>query len=372
MRCGSPCPPTGPTCGPPPHGVADLAEEVARVHGYSRIERRQPSWPEPGGLTDAQRERPAHPRGAGRTGRQRGLDVVAGRRGREPAGRLRRAVGGHHQPDVGGPGVPSPIPDGRAAARTGVEPRPSPGFDPAVRGRGRLRTARPGPGGHGTGRAGRCAAGDAARRARAPLGDLRRRRRRRRHRGAAVLAALVEELGTGRGTGAPTRAGRLAGGAAPDPFGEHRGGGRRRGGGDGRRGRPGGGGRLRGRPAAGRAGWRWTSAWWATTRWCPAEASGPGRSAVTRLPMSTWPWSWRTPSRPTRLADVLRRAGGELLESVTLFDVYRGPGVGPGRRSLAFPPSVLCTRPDAHRSRGRGAAGGCVEAAERELRAALR
>jgi phenylalanyl-tRNA synthetase beta chain len=40
-----------------PHGVADLAEEVARAHGYSRIVRRQPTWPEPGGLTGFQRDR---------------------------------------------------------------------------------------------------------------------------------------------------------------------------------------------------------------------------------------------------------------------------------------------------------------------------
>ena len=33
---------------------------------------------------------------------------------------------------------------------------------------------------------------------------------------------------------------------------------------------------------------------------------------------------------------VLQEAGGELLESVTLFDVYRGDAVGPERRSLAF------------------------------------
>ena len=32
----------------------------------------------------------------------------------------------------------------------------------------------------------------------------------------------------------------------------------------------------------------------------------------------------------------LRRAGGELLESVELFDVYRGPSVDEGSRSLAF------------------------------------
>jgi phenylalanyl-tRNA synthetase beta chain len=36
------------------------------------------------------------------------------------------------------------------------------------------------------------------------------------------------------------------------------------------------------------------------------------------------------------VADVLGRAAGELLESVALFDVYRGPNIAGGRRSLAF------------------------------------
>ncbi|MGP0029012.1 MAG: phenylalanine--tRNA ligase subunit beta [Acidimicrobiales bacterium] len=37
-----------------------------------------------------------------------------------------------------------------------------------------------------------------------------------------------------------------------------------------------------------------------------------------------------------RVADVLAAAAGDLLESVTLFDVYRGEGIGAGRRSLAY------------------------------------
>ena len=36
------------------------------------------------------------------------------------------------------------------------------------------------------------------------------------------------------------------------------------------------------------------------------------------------------------VADVLGAAAGDLLESVALFDVYRGPSIGEGRRSLAF------------------------------------
>jgi phenylalanyl-tRNA synthetase beta chain len=36
------------------------------------------------------------------------------------------------------------------------------------------------------------------------------------------------------------------------------------------------------------------------------------------------------------VADVLGAAAGDLLESVALFDVYRGPGIADGARSLAF------------------------------------
>lgn len=42
---------------PAPQGVADIVEEVARAYGYSRLARRQPAWPEPGGLNAHQRER---------------------------------------------------------------------------------------------------------------------------------------------------------------------------------------------------------------------------------------------------------------------------------------------------------------------------
>ena len=36
------------------------------------------------------------------------------------------------------------------------------------------------------------------------------------------------------------------------------------------------------------------------------------------------------------VADAIRGAGGALVESVRLFDVYEGPQVGEGSRSLAF------------------------------------
>jgi len=40
-----------------PHGADDVIEEIARMYGYARIPRHQPSWPEPGGLTALQRDR---------------------------------------------------------------------------------------------------------------------------------------------------------------------------------------------------------------------------------------------------------------------------------------------------------------------------
>ncbi len=42
---------------PAPEGRADIAEEVARTYGYRRIVRRTPSWPQPGRLSAYQRDR---------------------------------------------------------------------------------------------------------------------------------------------------------------------------------------------------------------------------------------------------------------------------------------------------------------------------
>ncbi len=42
---------------PAPMGEADIAEEVARTYGYSRLPRRSPSWPQPGRLSARQRDR---------------------------------------------------------------------------------------------------------------------------------------------------------------------------------------------------------------------------------------------------------------------------------------------------------------------------
>jgi phenylalanyl-tRNA synthetase beta chain len=43
-------PPGRPDVRDPPFGVADVAEEVARLHGYAALPTRVPSWPAPGGL----------------------------------------------------------------------------------------------------------------------------------------------------------------------------------------------------------------------------------------------------------------------------------------------------------------------------------
>ncbi|HTU39279.1 MAG TPA: phenylalanine--tRNA ligase subunit beta [Acidimicrobiales bacterium] len=40
-----------------PYGVDDVIEEIARTYGYSKVPRRIPTWPQPGGLTSLQRSR---------------------------------------------------------------------------------------------------------------------------------------------------------------------------------------------------------------------------------------------------------------------------------------------------------------------------
>ncbi len=73
-----------------------------------------------------------------------------------------------------------------------------------------------------------------------------------------------------------------------------------------------------------------------------------------------------------RLEDALREAGGSLLESIELFDVYRGPGVDAGKRSLAFRLRFCAldrTLTDADVAELRRA---CIEAAEASLGATLR
>jgi phenylalanyl-tRNA synthetase beta chain len=61
-------------------------------------------------------------------------------------------------------------------------------------------------------------------------------------------------------------------------------------------------------------------------------------SAVSRFPSSDIDLAFVVDDRyPTdAVADALRSAGGDLLESVRLFDVYRGTGITEGARSLAY------------------------------------
>jgi phenylalanyl-tRNA synthetase beta chain len=72
------------------------------------------------------------------------------------------------------------------------------------------------------------------------------------------------------------------------------------------------------------------------------------------------------------VGEALRDAAGELVESVSLFDVYRGPGVPDGARSLAFrlrfvAPDHTLTDEEVGTLRTQ-----CIEAAERAFAASLR
>ena len=60
--------------------------------------------------------------------------------------------------------------------------------------------------------------------------------------------------------------------------------------------------------------------------------------AVSRFPSSDIDLAFVVEDRhpADAVADALRTAGGELLESVHLFDVYRGTGIDDGFRSLAY------------------------------------
>ncbi len=68
----------------------------------------------------------------------------------------------------------------------------------------------------------------------------------------------------------------------------------------------------------------------------------------------------------------LFEGAGDLLESVRLFDVYRGPQLGEGRKSLAF--ALVMRAPDRTLTAAEASAarGGAVEAAQRRLGAVLR
>jgi phenylalanyl-tRNA synthetase beta chain len=73
-----------------------------------------------------------------------------------------------------------------------------------------------------------------------------------------------------------------------------------------------------------------------------------------------------------RVAAVIRKYAGSDLESLTLFDVYEGPQVGPGRRSLAYrlafrAPDRTLTDADVNKIRAK-----IVKGLEREVGATIR
>jgi phenylalanyl-tRNA synthetase beta chain len=97
-------------------------------------------------------------------------------------------------------------------------------------------------------------------------------------------------------------------------------------------------------------------------------------SAVSRFPSSDIDLAFVVDDRyPTdAVADTLRSAAGDLLESVRLFDVYRGPGIREGARSLAYrlrfcSPVRTLTDEEVGELRTN-----CIQAVEREFGAVLR
>ncbi|MGH9305190.1 MAG: phenylalanine--tRNA ligase subunit beta, partial [Acidimicrobiales bacterium] len=110
-------------------------------------------------------------------------------------------------------------------------------------------------------------------------------------------------------------------------------------------------------------------------------AAAPRRSplvrAVSRFPSSDIDLAFVVSGNVSadQVATVLRRAGGELCESVELFDVYRGdvaPADTDGRRSLAF--RLRFCAPDHTLVEGELAElrRECIDAVERALPARLR
>ena len=96
--------------------------------------------------------------------------------------------------------------------------------------------------------------------------------------------------------------------------------------------------------------------------------------AVSRFPSSDIDLAFVVEDRhpADAVADALRAAGGDLLESVTLFDVYRGTGIPDGARSLAYrlrfcASDRTLTDDEVGVLRAR-----CIEAVEEQFGAALR
>ena len=69
-----------------------------------------------------------------------------------------------------------------------------------------------------------------------------------------------------------------------------------------------------------------------------AAAAQPAFTEISRYPATTQDLSITAPAEvpEAEVAALIRRGAGELLESLTLFDVYSGPQVGDGKRSLTY------------------------------------
>ena len=104
----------------------------------------------------------------------------------------------------------------------------------------------------------------------------------------------------------------------------------------------------------------------------PRRLAGGG--AISRFPSSDIDLAFVVGDRhpADEVADSLRDAAGEVLESVRLFDVYRGPGIADGTRSLAYrlrfcSPERTLTDEEVGEVRAR-----CIRAVEQEFGATLR
>ena len=351
------CPPTGPTSGPAPRDVADLSEEVARIYGYSRIERTP---------TDLDRARAGSPptSGTGGGSARCSSGSARSRRGRRRSSTRARTA----RVGVTGPPVGSPIRWPRTRRRSGA---PSwRGCSGALawnldRRQGAIRLfevgvvfappdpaqadARCGPGPGAPSRRPSRSSASSCRRSSPPTATTPARRWRPCWRLADDLRLVDLRLRApaGRVTAAPgsTRPVRPRSGPVPDG----------RGRGHGRRGRPGGGLRLRGRRAAHRlAGARPRSG--ARPAVVGRASDGPSRSAGTRRPTSISRSASSDDVPADLVTDVLSVAGGELLGVGYPLRRLSGPGRRARPAEPGVPPPVLCARPDADRPRGRRAA----------------
>ena len=364
---------------PEPYGVDDVIEEIARTFGYSNVPRRTPTWPQPGGLTVLQRNR------------RLAKDVLCGLGASEGWTDTFVSAAQHAEVGLTGDGrarvqparcreaLPAPLPVAGAAGRAGLQRRPAPGRRAALRGRRGLLPPRRGdaPGGR-TGRrrwawngpsspeSASCSRPSSPTRTTTPARPW--------CPGASwptpsvsTTSACCARRRTCRRCPASIRPAR--------PIWSWTGGGERdrdrRGGGDRPRRRH----HVRAdahvgrqhRRRAGSGGSRWTSGSSSTRSGCPGGSPWAARSAASRRRTSTWP-SWSTtPSRPTPWPTGSAAAAGDLLESVTLFDVYRGTGITEGARSLAYrlrfcAPDRTLTDEEVGQLRAR-----CIEAAEQEF-----